>query len=89
MNHGHLKHVTSSNKEVLTKLGYVDLDFRSIDLASDVILYEGYLDTAYLIRIHVKNPNDLEIWDFIYDEENFVLSGTATRVDGEWQVLEG
>ena len=76
-------------EEILTKLGYVDLDFRSFDLASNIISYEGYLDTAYLIQIHIKNPDELEVWDCIYDEENFVRSGTATRVDGEWQVLEG
>jgi len=76
-------------EEALHKLGYFDLDFRSIDLASNIISYEGYLDTAYLIQIHVKNPDELEIWDCIYDEENFVRSGTATRVDKVWQVLEG
>lgn len=76
-------------EEILTKLGYADLDFRSIDLASNTIFYDGYLDTIYFIQIHIKNPDELEVWDCIYDEENFVLSGTATRVDGEWQVLEG
>ena len=76
-------------EEVLSKLGYFDLDFRSINNASNIISYEGYLDTTYLIHIHVKNPYNLEIWDCIYDEENFVRSGTATQVDGKWDVFEG
>lgn len=76
-------------EDILTKLGYVDLDFRSINLASNTISYEGHLDTAYVIQIHAQSPDKLEIWDCIYDEENYVRSGIATRVDGEWQVLKG
>lgn len=76
-------------EDILTKLGYVDLEFRSIDLASNTILYEGYLDTTYFIEIHAESTDKLEIWDCIYNEENYVRSGIATRVDGEWQVLKG
>jgi len=41
------------------------------------------------IQVHMNSSTELEIWDCVYDEENFVRSGTAKLIDGEWRVQAG
>ena len=74
---------------VLSKLQYFDQQFISHDSHTNTYTYDGYLDTFYRIKVKLIGDDKMEIWDCIYDEENYVRSGIAYYKDGLWEVIEG
>ena len=75
-------------EQILAKLQYFDLHFVNHDTHTDTYAYDGYLDTYYRIHVKLIGEEKMEIWDCVYDEENFVKAGTAHFVDGTWNVAE-
>lgn len=75
-------------EKILTKLQYFDLHFVSHDTFTNTYAYDGYLDTFYRIHVSLVDEQKMEIWDCVYDEENFVRAGIAHLVKGTWEIIE-
>lgn len=73
-------------EHILSKLGYFDINFISRNSNSNIFWYDAYLDTYYRIQVTITGLSHIEVWDCIYEEDNFVRSGIAEKIEGEWKI---
>lgn len=81
---GYIEQITIES--ILGDIGYDDIDFVSYDEANELYFYNGYIDTCYNIQVIVLSDSEIEVWDCIADEENYVKSTHVCWENGIWEL---